>query len=55
MAQWVEGRVAARVQWTPKLHSLTVEAAIAPGTRLVVVTNPNNPTGAVLGAAMTWA
>jgi aspartate/methionine/tyrosine aminotransferase len=25
-----------------------IDAAIAPGTRLVVVTNPNNPTGAVL-------
>jgi aspartate/methionine/tyrosine aminotransferase len=28
-----------------------VDAAIAPGTKLVVVTNPNNPTGAVLGEA----
>jgi aspartate/methionine/tyrosine aminotransferase len=27
-----------------------VDAAIAPGTKLVVVTNPNNPTGAVLSA-----
>ena len=27
-----------------------VDAAIGPGTKLVVVTNPNNPTGAVLGA-----
>jgi aspartate/methionine/tyrosine aminotransferase len=27
-----------------------VDAAIGPGTRLVVVTNPNNPTGAVLSA-----
>jgi hypothetical protein len=26
-----------------------VDAAIGPGTKLVVVTNPNNPTGAVLG------
>jgi aspartate/methionine/tyrosine aminotransferase len=28
-----------------------VDAAIAPGTKLVVVTNPNNPTGAVLTEA----
>jgi hypothetical protein len=28
-----------------------IDAAIVPGTRLVVVTNPSNPTGAVLSAA----
>ncbi len=32
--------------WQPDLAE--VDAAIAPGTKLVVVTNPNNPTGAVL-------
>jgi len=34
--------------WQPDPDEVT--AAIGPGTRLVVVTNPNNPTGAVLGA-----
>lgn len=34
--------------WQPDLAD--VDAAITPGTRLVVVTNPNNPTGAVLSA-----
>lgn len=32
--------------WEPDLDE--IRAAIAPGTRLVVVTNPNNPTGHVL-------
>jgi aspartate/methionine/tyrosine aminotransferase len=32
--------------WQPDLAEL--DAAIAPGTKLVIVTNPNNPTGAVL-------
>jgi aspartate/methionine/tyrosine aminotransferase len=32
--------------WQPDLADVT--RAIAPGTKLVVVTNPNNPTGAVL-------
>ena len=32
--------------WQPDLAE--VDAAIAPGTKLVVVTNPNNPTGAVM-------
>lgn len=32
--------------WQPDPNE--IDAAIAPGTRLVVVTNPNNPTGAVL-------
>ena len=32
--------------WQPD-HS-DVDAAIAPGTKLVIVTNPNNPTGAIL-------
>lgn len=35
--------------WQPDPED--VDAAIAPGTRLVVVTNPNNPTGAVLAPA----
>lgn len=35
--------------WQPDLDE--VDAAIGPGTKLVVVTNPNNPTGAVLGEA----
>jgi aspartate/methionine/tyrosine aminotransferase len=34
--------------WQPQPGAAA--AAIAPGTRLVVVTNPNNPTGAVLSA-----
>jgi hypothetical protein len=34
--------------WQPDLAD--VDAAITPGTRLVVVTNPNNPTGAMLSA-----
>jgi len=32
--------------WQPQ--AADIDLAIAPGTRLVVVTNPNNPTGAVL-------
>ena len=35
--------------WQPDLDE--VDAAIGPGTKLVVVTNPNNPTGAVLSDA----
>ena len=35
--------------WQPDPDEVT--AAIGRGTKLVVVTNPNNPTGAVLGAA----
>jgi aspartate/methionine/tyrosine aminotransferase len=34
--------------WQPDLTQL--DAAIAPGTKLVIVTNPNNPTGAILSA-----
>jgi len=34
--------------WQP--DPADIDAAIAPGTALVIVTNPNNPTGAVLGA-----
>lgn len=30
MAQWVEGRVIERIDWTPRLHSLCIEAAIEP-------------------------
>jgi hypothetical protein len=39
--------------WQPDPADIT--AAITPGTRLVIVTNPNNPTGAVLTAAATDA
>lgn len=35
--------------WQP--DAADIDAAIVPGTRLVVVTNPNNPTGAVMSAA----
>lgn len=35
--------------WQPDLAD--IDAAITPGTKLVVVTNPNNPTGAVMNAA----
>lgn len=41
-------RLHEELQWQPDPAELA--AAIGPGTRLVVVTNPNNPTGAVLGA-----
>jgi len=34
--------------WQPDPSEL--DAAIAPGTKLVIVTNPNNPTGAILSA-----
>jgi aspartate/methionine/tyrosine aminotransferase len=34
------------LDWQPDLAE--VDIAIAPGTKLVVVTNPNNPTGAIL-------
>jgi aspartate/methionine/tyrosine aminotransferase len=34
--------------WQPDLAD--IDAVITPGTKLVVVTNPNNPTGAVLSA-----
>ncbi len=34
--------------WQP--DPAEIDAAIAPGTRLVIVTNPNNPTGAILTA-----
>jgi aspartate/methionine/tyrosine aminotransferase len=37
--------------WQP--DPAEVDAAIAPGTKLVIVTNPNNPTGAVLSAEAT--
>lgn len=30
MAQWVEGRVVERIDWTDRLHSLRIEAAIEP-------------------------
>lgn len=30
MAQWVEGRVVERIDWTQRLHSLRIEAAIEP-------------------------
>ncbi len=35
-------------RWQPDPRE--VDAAIGPGTKLVIVTNPNNPTGAVLSA-----
>ncbi len=41
-------RLREELGWQPDLAE--VGAAIAPGTKLVVVTNPNNPTGAVLSA-----
>jgi aspartate/methionine/tyrosine aminotransferase len=34
--------------WQP--HPTEVDASIGPGTKLVIVTNPNNPTGAVLSS-----
>lgn len=40
-------RLREELGWQPE--PAEVEAAIGPGTKLVVVTNPNNPTGAVLG------
>ncbi len=51
LAQNFGGRVAPiwlreELAWQP--DPAEIAAAIAPGTRLVVVTNPNNPTGAVL-------
>jgi hypothetical protein len=36
--------------WEP--HAEEVRSAIAPGTKLVVVTNPHNPTGHILSAEM---
>jgi len=42
-------RLREELGWQPDLDE--VDAAIGPGTKLVVVTNPNNPTGAVLSAA----
>jgi aspartate/methionine/tyrosine aminotransferase len=39
-------RLRADLGWQPDLDD--IDAAIRPGTRLVVVTNPNNPSGAVL-------
>lgn len=41
-------RLAAERGWEPDLEE--IEHAIAPGTRLVIVTNPNNPTGRVLSS-----
>ncbi len=35
-------------QWAPDLEEL--EAALTPRTKMIVVTNPNNPTGAILTA-----
>ena len=39
-------RLREELGWQPDLDE--VDAAIGPGTKLVIVTNPNNPTGAVL-------
>jgi hypothetical protein len=36
--------------WQP--DPADIDAAITPGTRLVIVTNPNNPTGAVMAPAL---
>jgi aspartate/methionine/tyrosine aminotransferase len=36
-------------RWAPDLDEF--ESAVSPGTRMIVVTNPNNPTGAVLSEA----
>lgn len=47
-ADVVRFRLEESLGWQPQPGAAT--AAIAPGTRLVVVTNPNNPTGAVLSA-----
>jgi len=43
----------AEAQWEPALED--VRSAIAPGTKLVVVTNPHNPTGHVLSKEMRQA
>src|SRR2546428_8864004 len=43
----------AEAQWEPALEE--VRSAIAPGTKLVVVTNPHNPTGHVLSQEMRQA
>src|SRR2546430_7727547 len=43
----------AEAQWEPALED--VRSAIAPGTKLVVVTNPHNPTGHVLSTEMRQA
>ena len=43
----------AEAQWEPS--SEEVRSAIAPGTKLVVVTNPHNPTGHVLSEEMRTA
>lgn len=39
--------------WAPDVDE--IRAAIAPGTKLVVVTNPHNPTGSILADAMRRA
>lgn len=48
-AEVVELRLQAEDGWLPDLDAL--EALVTPGTRLVTLTNPNNPTGALIGRA----
>lgn len=45
-AEVVSARLAEELGWQPRPGA--VRAAITPGTRLVVVTNPGNPTGSIL-------
>lgn len=48
-AEVAELRLRAEDGWLPDLDAL--EALVTPGTRLVTLTNPNNPTGALIGRA----
>ncbi len=48
-AEVVELRLRESDGWLPDLDAL--EAMVTPGTRLVTLTNPNNPTGALIGRA----
>lgn len=48
-AEVVELRLRESNGWLPDLDAL--EAMVTPGTRLVTLTNPNNPTGALIGRA----
>ncbi len=44
-----EVRLREELNWAPDLAEL--EAAVSPRTRMIIVCNPNNPTGAILTAA----
>ncbi len=44
-----EVRLHEELNWAPNLAEL--EAAVSPRTRMIIVCNPNNPTGAILTAA----